>query len=100
MRRLLGLAWEIELFAAKHSIECREIAPISATKQMTGRGRYPDRRAKKRDTMRACWARGWECTEDEADALALLMFAEMQLYPREALTRPRTYRVPEGPLLA
>ena len=100
MRRLLGMAFLIDTFAELHSIECREIASVAATKHMTGRGRYPDRKAKKRAVMQACWARGWKVGEDEADALALLLFAESLLCPAEAYRRARVMKPIQGPLFA
>ncbi len=98
LRRLLGLAFLIDTIAEQHGIECREIASSAATLSMTGRGKYPNRQAKKRATMQACWARGWKASEDEADALAILMFSEARLFPEASRQRRMVLKMPSGPL--
>ena len=98
MRKLLGLAFLIDTIAAQRGIECREVLSTAATKAMTGRGKYPSRQAKKLATMQACWARGWKASEDEADALAILIFSEARLYPEAFRSRQMVLKMPRGPL--
>jgi len=98
MRKLLGIAFLIDTIAEQRGIDCREVASSAATFAMTGRGKYPSRQAKKRATMQACWARGWKATEDEADALAILMFSEARLYPEAFRSRQMVLKMPRGPL--
>ncbi len=100
MRKLLGIAFLIDTIAEQRGIECREVVSSAATFAMTGRGKYPNRQAKKRATMMACWARGWKATEDEADALAILMFSEARFYPEASRQRRMVLKIPTGPLFA
>lgn len=79
---LLGLAWQIDTIAERHGIVCQQATAYAAVKAFTGRGRYESREAKKRATIAMCKIHGWVCTEDEADALALLCLAETKLFPR------------------
>jgi hypothetical protein len=82
-----------------------EIQSVEFTKWMTGRGRFAGetaverKRAKKAAVVAACAARGWQATDDEADALAMLMFTEYRLYPQQALSRRMVLKQPQGPLL-
>jgi Holliday junction resolvasome RuvABC endonuclease subunit len=103
---LAGLRWHILLVAPQYGVRVWDQETRAAVKLLTGHGKFPGatadarRKAKKQATMAACWARGWKATEDEADALALLLFAESRLYPREAKERRMTLKEPTGPLFA
>jgi Holliday junction resolvasome RuvABC endonuclease subunit len=103
---LLGLGFTIDKTAHQRGIECRSIIATEATKALTGRAKFPGndyaerRKAKKLATMEACWARGWKATEDEADAIAVLLLAETKRYPEAAMTRPKVLKAPSGPLFA
>ena len=78
--RLLGMASRIETFCEQWSIECREAAPQEIAKFFIGTGGLKGEE-KKRRTIEMCRAYGWQATEDEADALALLVYAEAVLFP-------------------
>jgi Holliday junction resolvasome RuvABC endonuclease subunit len=103
---LAGLRWHILLVAQQYGLRARDQETRAAVKLLTGQGKFPGvtpaerRKAKKDATMAACWARGWKATEDEADALALLLFAESRLYPREAKQRSMIFKEQTGPLFA
>lgn len=93
---LLGLAWQIDKTAVDHRIECRQTPTMPAVKFLTGKGKYDNPAAKKRATIAACKLHGWNCTEDEADALAILCYAEAELFPEFR----RSMKRPAGPLFA
>ena len=104
LRRAYGLVAHITELAEEFGIDIRDYDSQQFTKFFTGKGRFTgdtvaDRRAaKKRATIAACAARGWRVSSDEADALALLMFSEYHLYPRESLSRRMVLKSPKGPL--
>lgn len=87
LRRLLGLAFLIDTIADQHGIGCREVTTAAFTRYFVGRGKFPSREAKKRATVERCKLLGWKATSDEADALALLCFAEAKLFRIEAMRR-------------
>ncbi len=91
---LCGIAWQIDLMARERGIECRKVNTSAFTKFFTGRGKFDSRADKKAATMAMCKIHGWRATEDEADALALLAYAEARLYPSAAMKRA------VGPLFA
>jgi hypothetical protein len=104
-RRAMGLVAHISAIAEECSIgQVEEVQTTEAVKFMTGRGRFEgetseDRTAaKKAATVAACVARGWSVSHDEADAIAILMFTENRLYPRESLSRRMVLKQPSGPL--
>jgi len=103
-RRSYGWTAHIEELCEKSGIGCYEEQSSKFTKFFTGRGRFPGltweerRKAKKDATVAACWARGWRVTDDEADALALLLSFESERFPEAALRRPRVLKQPRGPL--
>jgi hypothetical protein len=105
---LMAGGWRALIIRAcqKYDIRWCHQGTQAAVKLLTGHGKFPGataadrRKAKKHATMAACWARGWKATEDEADALALLLFAESRLYPREAKERHMILKEPTGPLFA
>jgi len=91
---LLGLAWQIDTIASRRGIECQEASTYAAVKHFTGKAKYPGatpaarRAAKKRATVAMCKLHGWPCSEDEADALALLCYAESVLFPYQRQLKP------------
>jgi hypothetical protein len=95
---LCGIAWQIDLTARLCGIECRRAQTAAFTNYFIGRGKFPSRAAKKNAVRSQCAAMGWRATEDEADALALLMFAEAKMYPIESMRRTRRMRALVGPL--
>jgi Holliday junction resolvasome RuvABC endonuclease subunit len=101
---LLGLGFSIDTIARQCRIEYGSVLAQEATKAMTGRAKFPGkdyaerRKAKKAATMHACWARGWKATEDEADAIAVLLLAEAKRFPEAAMSRPKVLKAPSGPL--
>ena len=104
LARAYGFCAHITALAQEYGLGCERINSRQATKFLTGKGQFDggtvaERRAAKKDaTVTACNARGWQVTNDEADALALLMCAEHKLYPAVALTRRKVLRQPTGPL--
>ena len=103
---LLGIGFYIDTVAVAYGVECHSIIATEATKALTGRAKFPGknyperRKAKKMATIEACRARGWDATEDEADAIAVFLLAEAKRFPEAALSRPRVLRQPTGPLFA
>jgi hypothetical protein len=103
---LLGIAFTIDTIAEQYEIEYASVLALEAVKALTGRAKFPGedwaerRKAKKRATMEACWARGWKATEDEADAIAVLLLAEAKRFPVEAMRRARVLKQPSGPLFS
>jgi hypothetical protein len=102
---LQGLGFLIDTIATEYGIEPASVMAGEATRGMTGRGnKYPGdnyaarRKEKKAATVEACRARGWEATEDEADAIAVFLLAEAKRFPDAALCRPRVLKQPTGPL--
>jgi Holliday junction resolvasome RuvABC endonuclease subunit len=101
---LLGIGFTIDTVAKQCGIECCSVIATEATKALTGRAKFPGkdyearRKAKKAATMEACWARGWKATEDEADAIAVLLLAEAKRFPEAAMRRPKGLKQPSGPL--
>jgi Holliday junction resolvasome RuvABC endonuclease subunit len=91
--RLLGMASRIETMCDQWGIGCREAAPQEISSFFLGTGGLKTEE-KKRRTVEMCRAYGWDAQEDEADALALLVYAEAKLFPAFRLKR----RVAAGPL--
>jgi hypothetical protein len=104
LQRLYGFRAHIVCIAEERCLICHDKQSLEFTKWFTGRGRFPgatsaDRsKAKKAAMVAACAARGWRVTEDEADALGLLMCFEAELYPEAAMKRRMTLKIPSGPL--
>jgi hypothetical protein len=101
---LLGIAFTIDTVAEERGIEYASILALEAVKALTGRAKFPGanwterRKAKKQATVDACWARGWKASEDEADAIAVLLLAEAKRFPEAAMRRPKVLKQPSGPL--
>jgi hypothetical protein len=85
LRRLISLCGLVEMVAHQHRIECREELPTKITQSFTGHGNWAGRENKKKATIRMCEVYGWPVANDnEADALALWVYAEAVLYPQAA----------------
>jgi hypothetical protein len=94
IRRLYALCGLVELAAHRHGIACREAGSSEICRFFTGNGSWGGRAGKKAATQKACAVYGFPgVTEDEADALALWVYAEAVLFPRRT---PRS----AGPLFA
>jgi hypothetical protein len=88
LRRLISLCGLVEMVAWQHKIACREEASNVICRHFTGHGSWGGRAEKKAATQRMCAVHGWAgVTEDEADALALWVYAEAVLFPPAALRR-------------
>jgi hypothetical protein len=89
LRRLLALVGQIEAIAFELRIEVCESPTQEFCKYFTGKGRWPGGRdEKKRQTILACHRYGWlDVSEDSADALSLLAFAESIIAPEIASRR-------------
>jgi len=71
----VGLATELQAFAAQHNIETMPVHTATLKKFATGNGR-----SSKKDMVQAAMARGWEPQDDnEADAQLLLEYALEEL---------------------
>jgi hypothetical protein len=89
VKKLMCLAGLIEKAGFTHSIPVQEATAGQIAKFFTGQARWGGREAKKAATMRVCRSGGYDVKDDnEADALALLMYAEATLYPQAARSRP------------
>lgn len=94
VRRLFAMCGLVEMIAYEHNIACREAGSSEICRFFTGNGSWGGRAGKKAATQKACAVYGFPgVTEDEADALALWVYAEAVLFPR------RTARS-AGPLFA
>jgi hypothetical protein len=88
IRRLYGLCGLVELTAHRHRIACREAGSSEICKFFTGNGSWGGRANKKAATMKMAAVYGFPgVTEDEADALALWVYAEAVLFPKAAARR-------------
>jgi len=95
LRRLITLCGLVEMTAAERRLVCREEAPNVICRHFTGHGSWGGRAAKKAATIKMCQVYGWATSDDnEADALALWVYAEAALAPRHAARRGA------GPLFA
>lgn len=88
LRRLISLCGLVEMVAHEHQIPCREEASNVICRHFTGNGSWGGRANKKAATQKMCAVYGWPgVTEDEADALALWVYAEAVLFPWAAQHR-------------
>lgn len=79
-RKLMGLAFMVEMMARHRNIRCREGRASTVKKYFAGSGR-----AQKADTMAMCRRYGWQVkTYDEADACALWAYAVCCFSPEHA----------------
>jgi hypothetical protein len=80
VRKLTGLAWEVEQFCRRRKIKCREGRASSVKKFFAGTGK-----AQKVDTMDVCRRYGWAVkVDDEADACALWAYSVSIFAPEHA----------------
>jgi hypothetical protein len=88
IRRLYGMAMVAEVVGHRRGMAVREVDTPSVAKFFTGQARWGSREAKKAATKRVCARYGWSpVTEDEADALAVLAYAEALIDPSAAARR-------------
>ena len=88
LRRLIAMCGQVELVAHEHGIHCREAASNVICRFFTGRGGWGGRANKKAATQKMCAVYGWPgVSEDEADALALWVYAEAVLFRSAPLQR-------------
>ncbi len=92
MRRLMGLPMIIETICEQWGVECWEATPQEISQFFIGSG-GKKREEKKQATIDMCRGMGWDASEDEADALALLVYAEAKLFGVRRTATP-------GPLFA
>lgn len=89
LRRLLAMCGLVEMVTHEQNIPCREEASNIICKHFTGNGSWGGRANKKAATQKMCAVYGWpNVSEDEADALALWVYAEAVLYPRSRSAGP------------
>lgn len=92
---LMGIGWLIETIAARHSIPCYVADTRAAVRALTGRYKFPTSKAKKRATVAALEMLGFKgITEDEGDALAILIYEEPRLFPEMRLRLVRPVNMP------
>jgi hypothetical protein len=88
LRRLIAMCGLVEMIAHDHRIHCREAAANVICRHFTGRGSWGSRANKKAATQKMCGVYGWPgVSEDEADALALWVYAEAVLFPKASVQR-------------
>jgi hypothetical protein len=89
LRRLIAMCGLVEMVAHERAIPCREEASNVICRHFTGNGSWGGRANKKLATQKMCAVYGWPgVSEDEADALALWVYAEAVLYPRARSAGP------------
>lgn len=92
IRRLLGIAAQVEAVAWERKIACREASPLEIARFFIGTQTLK-RAEKKAATIAMCGRYGWLTESDDvADALALWAMAEATIAPKLAARRG------EGPL--
>jgi hypothetical protein len=88
LRRLIAMCGLVEMVAYERAIPCREEASNVICRHFTGNGSWGGRANKKAATQKMCSVYGWPgVSEDEADALALWVYAEAVLFPKAAVQR-------------
>lgn len=86
-RRLLGLRAFTEAACEDRNLPLRWVPIATISEFFTGYGSHP-KGQKKRATIRVCQQFGWRPeTDDEADSLALWLYAEHALSPTAAAAR-------------
>ena len=90
LRRLLGMTGAVEAIGWELKTPVREVVSAAFTKFITGKGQYKKREEKKAAVIAACRFLGCDVRgNDEADAVAIWLFAEGILSPRAAEHRRR-----------
>jgi len=80
VRKLQGLAFTVEKVAFEAGVECAELQPAVAKKNLTGKGN-----AKKPEMIAACRHYGFDPrVEDEADAFGVWLTAVRIRFPQHA----------------
>jgi hypothetical protein len=81
LRRLIAMCGLVEMVTHERGVRCREAASNVICRHFTGNGSWGGRANKKAATQKMCAVYGWPgVSEDEADALALWVYAEAVLY--------------------
>lgn len=100
LQKLYGLAAVVRLVCARlahdedREITAKYAEDAAVCRSFTGKGRWGGRDNKKAAVIRVAKQYGWDTgtDDDAADALALLVFSEHKLYPKEAGKRPLVLR--------
>ena len=86
--RLAGLAAIIEMRAYHNSVHLTRVTAQDAAKYFTGRARWGGRDKKKQAVIEMCERYGFLVENDnEADAIAILLFGESKLFPQSSCKR-------------
>lgn len=94
--RLLAMTGRVYEACFERGIECRHVPTQTWSKFFVGRGSgFKTKQAKKQAAIDTALRYGWVATNDEADALGILLYAEHIFYPQIAAKRR-----PTGPLFA
>lgn len=89
VRRLFAMCGLVEMIAYEHNIPCREEQSNVICRHFTGNGSWGGRENKKAATQKMCAVYGFPgLSEDEADALALWVYAEAVLFPKTRSAGP------------
>jgi len=89
VRRLFAMCGLVEMVAYEHAIPCREEQSNVICRHFTGNGSWGGRANKKAATQKMAAVYGFPgVTEDEADALALWVYAEAVLFPKARSAGP------------
>lgn len=86
--RLCAMTGHVYQACYERGIDCRDVPTQVWSKFFTGRGGgFGGRQKKKAAAVATAALYGWVATEDEADALGLLVYSEHLLYPKIAQMR-------------
>jgi len=89
VRKLFAMCGLVEMVAHDRAIPCREAQSNVICRHFTGNGSWGGRENKKAATQKMCAVYGWpDVSEDEADALALWVYAEAVLFPKARSAGP------------
>lgn len=89
VRRLFAMCGLVEMIAHERGLPCREEQSNVICRHFTGNGSWGGRENKKAATQKMCAVYGWpDVSEDEADALALWVYAEAVLFPKTRSAGP------------
>jgi hypothetical protein len=89
VRRLFAMCGLVEMIAHERGLPCREEQSNVICRHFTGNGSWGGRENKKAATQKMCAVYGWpDVSEDEADALALWVYAEAVLFPKARSAGP------------
>lgn len=86
--RLMAMTGRVYEACFERGIECQNVPTQVWSKFFVGRGSgFKTREAKKKAAMDTAMLYGWKATNDEADALGILIWAEHVFYPQIAAQR-------------